>query len=99
MYSHIQQRNTARQSYYSILDKLSGKRRVVFQGLIDIGPASNLDVSKYLEVPINQVTPRMNELVKLEIVVESHRAVHPETGKRVIYWKVKEEEKEQIPLF
>lgn len=60
--------------------------------------ACNMDISEALGLPINRITPRMNELVKLGIVVESHRAINPKTDKRVIYWKVKESEPHQNTL-
>lgn len=92
---NINQRNTAVESYYSIIDKLPDKRKIVYEALLEIQPACNLDVSEHLNLPINRITPRMNELVNLEVVVESHRGLCARTGKRVIYWKVNREEKHE----
>lgn len=86
----IKQRNTAVQSYYQIIDLLPDKRRQVFEAIKILKVACNVDISRHLGIPINRVTPRTNELVKLEVVEESHRAIYPETGKRVIYWRAKE---------
>lgn len=92
----IEQRNTAVQSYYSIIDSLPERRREVFYALRSLGKACNMDIAEYLNLPINRVTPRVNELVKIGVVVESHRAINPKTDKRVIYWKVKEREERII---
>lgn len=81
-------RNTSVQAYHSIED-LSHRQNEVFRALEIMQKASNLDISNYLKMPINSITPRMNELVQMGAVVESHRDIHPITGKRVIYWMIK----------
>ena len=84
----IKQRSTAIQSYRNIVDSLPDRRKRVYEALLEIQPACNFDVSEYLNLPINRITPRMNELVGLGIVTEDHRGLCGRTGKRVIYWKV-----------
>lgn len=84
----IKQRNTAVQSYHEIIDSLPDRRMRVYKALLELKTACNLDVAEFLKLPINRITPRMNELVKLEIVTEDHRGLCGSTGKRVIYWKV-----------
>lgn len=80
-------KDTSYQAYKS-LKRLGDKQSLVYGVIKDCGPVSNLDIAKRTGWEINRVTPRCNELVELGMVVESHRAVHPITGKRVIYWKV-----------
>lgn len=89
----IQQRNTAIQSYHEIIDSLPDRRKRVYEALLELKTACNLDVAEFLDLPINRITPRMNELVKLGVVTEDHRGLCGRTGKRVIYWKVNREEK------
>lgn len=91
----INQRSTAIDSYYSVIDKLPTKRRNVFNAIKELSSASNLDIASHLRIPINQVTPRTNELVKLGVVEEDCRKESPVTGKRVIYWKAIELEPRQ----
>ena len=86
----IKQRNTAIQSYHEVLDSLPGRRKEVFQALRVLNKACNLDIAQHLGIPINRITPRTNELVGLGVVCEFRRAVCPETNKRVIYWKIKD---------
>lgn len=85
----IKQRNTAVQSYHDIIDSLPERRKKVYQALLKIQPACNLDVSEHLGIPINQVTPRMNELVTLDVVTEDHRGMCKQTNRRVIFWKIR----------
>jgi hypothetical protein len=88
----IRQRNTAVQTYHDIIDSLPDRRMVVYKALLELKTACNLDVADFLKLPINRVTPRMNELVKLEVVVEDHRGLCGTTNRRVIYWKVNRNE-------
>jgi predicted transcriptional regulator len=95
----IKQRNTAVQSYYEIISTLSDRRKRVYEALLEIQPACNLDISERLNLPINRITPRMNEMVGMGIVTEDHRGLCARTGKRVIYWKVNREEKHEQSSF
>lgn len=82
--SQIQQ--TSLEAYWN-LDNVSGKRKVVFEAIKELGEACNLDIAYKLHWPINRITPRTNELVKLGLVVEAKKDITPLTGKRVIFWK------------
>jgi predicted transcriptional regulator len=83
----IKQRNTAVQSYHDIVDSLPDRRMAVYNALLELKTACNLDVAEFLKLPINRITPRMNELVSLGVVTEDHRGICGTTGRRVIYWK------------
>lgn len=50
-------------------------------------PINNQELANYLHKPINVITPRTNELVKLGKVEEAFRAIYPITNRRTIYWK------------
>ena len=52
-------------------------------------PVCNQEIAQHLGQPINTVTPRMNELVKLGSAEEAFREVYPVTNRKVIYWKAK----------
>lgn len=80
-------RNTSRQAFYS-LDDLGERQRAVLKTIQKYGPMCNLDISLQMGKPINQITPRTNELVDLGVVEESHRDISPATGRRAIFWKV-----------
>lgn len=82
-------RSTSRQAYDSILDTLGDRQRAVYNAIARMGIACNLDIAYELQVPINRITPRTNELVTAGIVEEAKRDLCRRTGRRVIYWKVK----------
>lgn len=88
-------RATSIDAYYSI-DDLPTRRRAVFNALKTLTTACNLDVADYLNWSINRVTPRMNELVNDEkLVEEAYRGFCKQTGRRVIFWKIKEIKNEE----
>ncbi len=90
-------RNTSVQAYHSISD-LSKRQMNVFYAIDELKKACNMDIAEHLELPINSITPRTNELVQADMVEESHRDVNPKTGKRVIYWRIKQREPVQEVL-
>lgn len=75
---------------YRQLEGLSVKRKKVFETIKELGMACNLDIAYKLQWPINRVTPRTNELVKMKMVTEAKRDVTSRTGRKVIFWKVVE---------
>lgn len=83
-------RNTSIEAYRE-LENIGQKQRAVYRAIEKLGAACNLDLAHHLSWDINRVTPRTGELVELGLVAESHRAVTPRTGRKVIYWKVKRE--------
>ena len=59
----------------SIIPTLGERQKAVYDELEAHGPMTNLDVAYALHLPINNVTPRTNELVKPAVVTErEHRA-------------------------
>lgn len=81
-------RQTSLQAYWSLTNlQISKRQREVLHALNAIAPACNRQVSEYSGIPINVVTPRMNELVKKKIVVEAYQGFDI-TGKRVMFWEL-----------
>lgn len=72
---------------YHDLKNLNGKQKEVYNAIKKLGEACNLDVAYELRIPINRITPRTNELVRLGFVEESRRDITPRTGRRVIFWR------------
>jgi Predicted transcriptional regulator len=70
---------------YRKLRNLGARQRQVLD-LITAEPMSNMDLSKTLGVPINQVTPRTKELRDLGLVEARARKICPYTHRRVIVW-------------
>ena len=64
-------------------------QRKVYAVIREVGSISNTMISNYTGIPINIVTPRVNELRKMGYVVEDRKDFCAITGKRVIYWRVR----------
>lgn len=79
-------RQTSRDAFRSLPD-INGKQREVFVAIKEMGSACNIDIADHLGLPINRVTPRTNELVKMGKVKEGFRAICPKTNRKAIYWK------------
>ena len=88
-------RNTSRQAFHS-LNNLGKKQQLVYDVLLKSRSLCNIEIANRLNMPINSITPRVNELVAMGYVEESHRAVNPITNRRSIYWRVNIG---QAPLF
>jgi hypothetical protein len=86
-------RETSIEAYRSIEGKLGEKQKKVYEGFVKYGPKTNLELSKLLKMPINTVTPRTNELVKLELLREWCRRKCEITGRRSIVWGIPEDRK------
>jgi len=82
---------TSLDAFFDIKDSLPNSQRKVWSTLLDcVTPLTNLEVSKRSGIPINQVTPRMNELVKKGIVVQHSKRNCTVSGRIAITWKIKE---------
>ena len=81
---------TSIESYIELKNSgtLGERQLAVYNSIKKQGDASNLDIAYDLQLPINRITPRTNELVKKGKVCISRKATSGRTGKRVIFWKV-----------
>ena len=68
---------------------LGKRQQEVYDGFLGNGVCTNLELSKLLGIPINQITPRTNELVKLGYVAEVEKRQCSVSGKKAISWRVK----------
>lgn len=83
-------RTTSAAAYHDVKKKLGDKQKVVRDTIYKAKrPVCNQEIAQHLGQPINTVTPRVNELVKLGEVVEAFKAIYPVTNRKVIYWKGK----------
>lgn len=80
-------RITSKLAYDSITD-LGSRQYQVLAVINNKSAISNLDIASILHLPINQVTPRTNELVQMGFVQEKFTDKHPTTGRKAIYWTV-----------
>jgi len=78
---------TTLESYESIRPELSDRQMLVYSAIKVLGEATNLRISKHLNLPINSITPRVLELRKLGCVI-SNGIIMQDTGRSAIVWCV-----------
>ena len=80
---------TSIEAYNSIINQLGLRQMQVYEAIKRLGEADNLSISKHLNLPINCVTGRVNELRKDGLIELAmiEKSIH--TGRRVSYWRVK----------
>jgi len=82
---------TSLRAYQELLNSgvISKMEHIVLNGLKMLGgKATNMQVSEYLNVPINGVTGRMNSLNKKGYVQANEQVKNPVTGKLNWQWKI-----------
>ena len=80
-------RDTSIEAYAAIHSTIGNRQREVLSALNQLDGATNLEISRHLDIPINQITPRTNELVKLEYVRVKKRRTCTISGRRCIEWE------------
>ncbi len=81
--------NTSVQAYWNIEEDL-GERQALVYNTIKNSPRSltNTEIAKILNIPINTVTPRTNELVMQKLVEEKEKRKCDVTGRLAITWGI-----------
>ncbi len=79
-------RQTSLMAYESIQKELSARQELVYHTISRYGAVSDKQLAKWLGWPINCVTPRRNELVKLGRVRECDVVIQDK--RRVYLWEV-----------
>jgi len=83
--------NTSILAYQEIEPCINTRQRQIIKALGKLQYATNSMISHYLNIPINCVTGRTNELRKLGVIVYSHTSRDPYTKFQSKYWKLKKE--------
>jgi hypothetical protein len=73
----------------SILNELNQRQIEVLKTIKVIQPCNNLQISNYLNLPINSITPRCQELRKKGIVIYHHTSACPITGRASNFYIIK----------
>jgi DNA-binding MarR family transcriptional regulator len=83
--------DTSAEAYYrDVRPQLGPKQKRVLDVIHHAKrPVCNQEISGHMQLPINSVTPRVNELVSKGVVEMAFKGIYPGTGRRVIYWRVK----------
>lgn len=72
---------------YRRLERIGAKQLRCYE-LIEKGAVCNWDIADRLHLPINSITPRVNELREMGLVEEAYKDINPATDRKSIYWRV-----------
>ncbi|MCF7861172.1 hypothetical protein K9M79_02915 [Candidatus Woesearchaeota archaeon] len=75
-------------AYEEIKEELGERQLQVYSTIKELQYATNTMIAKYLNLPINCVTGRTNELRKKGIVEKSHISWDPITKNKATYWRL-----------
>ena len=81
---------TSLESYKAIIPTLSDRQKVVFDVINEHHGMSNHDISRFLGLEINCVTPRVNELRDLGVVDLFGFKTDKLTDRKVMCWEALE---------
>lgn len=82
-------RDTSINAFREVKTELGARQHAVYNAIKTLVCPTNTEIAGYLTLPINQVTPRTNELVKKGYVIEYEKRKCSVTGKTVWSWKLK----------
>jgi len=75
-------------AYEEVKENLGEKQLTVLNALKKIQPATNSMIAKYLNLPINTITPRMHELRnQKKRVTYTYSDICPVTKRKAMFWK------------
>jgi len=80
--------DTSIDAYMGIKKELGARQRAVFDVIGHLKSATNLEISNFMGLPINQVTPRTNELRKFGKVTDDGKRACTISGKTSYAWRV-----------
>lgn len=81
-------RDTSIEAYNDIKPELNKRQAEVLGVIRRYGKISNRGIARILSLEINQVTGRVNELVKKGSVTTHEKGIDPQTKKTVHLWEI-----------
>lgn len=81
-------RDTSLEAYEDIQPGLNRRQSQVFNFLSGVETATNAEIARDLGLPINQITPRIFELRKKNVVFEAGKRRCDVTGRTVYSWRI-----------
>ena len=81
-------RDTSLDAYDSIKPEIKTRQREVYDAIKYLKSPTNTEISKFLGIPINSITPRTNELYKKKLVVDGKKRECYETGRIAYTWRI-----------
>lgn len=85
------QQQTSLSAYREILPQLGERQAQVYSIIKHNVGRTDLEIARKISRPINSVTPRRNELVKLGLVETMGVVTSPVTGRKVNSWRARQQ--------
>jgi hypothetical protein len=82
-------RSTSLDAYNEVKPSLGERQRQVYDAIKYLGCPTNLEISVFTKKPINQITPRTNELVKMGYVMVCEKRECSVSKKTVLSWRIR----------
>ena len=82
------QETSLRAYFDEVIDKIGHNQLIVVKVLHNHGDLTNMEISNILGWSINRVTPRTNELRKMNIIVLKDKRDCTVTGRKAMVWGV-----------
>jgi len=80
--------DTSIEAYQNIKSQLGSRQRVVLDVIRYLETPTNVEISRYLGLPINTITPRTNELRKKGLICDAGKKKCSITDKIVYAWRI-----------
>jgi len=81
---------TSKAAFKKIAKELSTKRGKVFQAILELDNCCDFQIAEHLHWPINCVTNRRGELVKMGYVADNGIGTGPPCSNDVHFWQIDE---------
>ena len=91
-----QMNDTSLQSFEKILPRIGERQHQVLEHLSWVGNATNAMIAASIKLPINCVTGRTNELVKMRCVIAVGKEECPVTHGIATFWQITDRGNEVI---
>lgn len=82
-------RDTSKESFYKIIPGLGKRQNLIYSFFKKYGACTNLEISTWENIPINQVTPRTNELYKKGLLTLAQKRNCSISGRTAWSWRIK----------
>ena len=79
---------TSIQAYELVLNSIGRRQTAVYKAIEKGVSMTNSEIAVYLQLPINQVTPRTNELVKKGLVRNNGKRECNITHQKCMTWEI-----------
>ena len=80
---------TSLTAYAEVLENLCERQTQVYVVIRNLNSCNNQMIAEFLRLPINSITPRVNELRKLHIVMMDKKELCPYTKRMTCFWRVR----------